>query len=405
MSSWIQQVMESTSELESPKSFFYWSALCTLSAVLKDNVYLLRGGAFKLYPNIYVMLLANSAMKKGFPIGLSKDIVKLVNNTKLIIGRSSIQGILKELGSVSSTQPGGKIVSSKSCGYFLASEFSSSLVEDPAAFNCLTDLYDRHWNEGAWKSLLKQETFTLKDPTLSMLVATNDPHLKDFVKEKDVYGGFFGRIFVIREEQVSHLNSLIDDLKNPPVPALLAEYPRILSQLNGPFKSLSGTAAGKFYDEWYHDFYSTIRVQKVEDKTGTIGRFGDSVLKVAMLLSLAEKPELEITKQAMEEAILVCEKFVEGVRKATLGHGGKAQFAEQKALIIHELLARENHQVTRQILLKKYWMHMNADDLDIIMRSFDDAGMVKPHNMGGTVVYQMPETIAKKLNERLRGDE
>lgn len=403
MTTWIQSVMDSTEEMETPRSFWYWSSLATISAVLKDNVWLSRGGAYNLYPNIYVMLLAGSALKKGPPIGLSKAIVRSVNNTKIIVGRSSIQGILKKLGSAQTT-PGGQI-QAKSTGYVLASEFSSSLVEDPAAFNCLTDLYDRHYNEGEWESLLKGEQFSLKDPTLSMLVATNDPHLRDFVKEKDIYGGFFGRMFVIKEENVSRLNSLIDDLKFPPNPEKFVPYMKEVAKLKGPFANLSGTPQGIMYDKWYNDFYSQVKKQKVDDPTGTIGRFGDSILKVAMLLSLSQQPVLEITMSAMQEAISVSEKFMEGIKKTTINTKGKAQFAEQKALIIQELLERDNHQISREQLLKKFWMHINADELDIIMRSFDEANLVKPHNHGNILVYEMTEKVANDLINYMKAKE
>lgn len=398
---WLDDVMESTEELESPRSFFYWSGLATISAVLKDSVWLDRAGAHKLYPNIYVMLLADSALKKGAPIALSKDIVALVNNTKLIVGRSSIQGILKRLGTAK-TEPGGK-VNAQSTGYVVASEFSSSLVEDPSAFNLLTDLYDRHWNRGEWEQLLKGEQFSLKDPTLSMLVATNDAHLKDFVKEKDIYGGFFGRMFVIREEKINRLNSLVYKLKNPPDAKKFAPYLKQLSLLKGEFKPLDECAeAGEFYDQWYNEFYGMIAKHKVQDNTGTIGRFGDSVLKIAMLLSLSEKPELEITMTAMHEAIKVAEKFVEGVKRAIIQSKGKAQYTEQKSMIIEELLNRNPHVISRAQLLKKYWMHINADELDIVMRSFDESGHIKVHNRGGVIMYEMSETIANELKEFLQ---
>ena len=395
--SWLDEVMDCTEELESPRSFWYWSALATISAIVKDNIWLSRGKAYKLYPNIYVMLLAGSGLKKGPPIGMAKSVTRLVNNTKVIVGRSSIQAILKELAA-GQTMPGGKI-NTKSTGFFVASEFSSSLVEDPAAFNCLTDLYDRHYNEGEWKSLLKSETFTLKDPTLSMLVATNDPHLREFVKEKDVYGGFFGRMFIIKEEEVSRLNSLVDDLEIPLDYHKLAASIKPVSELKGEFKSLAKTDAGQLFHEWYIDFYRMVNKQRIEDKTGTIGRFGDSVLKVAMLISLAEEPKLEISYDAMKMALTQCEKFMESIRKVVLQVKGKALFAEQKALVLHELLERPDHKISREQLIRKYWMHFNSDELNVIMQSLGEAKLVTPHNYGSVLIYEMTQQTADELTK------
>src|SRR5262245_60677200 len=111
------------SELESPESFWKWSALSAISAVMKDQVWMDRGGIFKTYPNIYVMLHADSGLKKGPPISMAKQLVTPVKNTRIITGRSSIQGILKEMGTAYSA-PGGK-VSTKSVVFICSSELSS----------------------------------------------------------------------------------------------------------------------------------------------------------------------------------------------------------------------------------------------------------------------------------------
>jgi len=125
MPSWLDEIVDQHKELESPLSFWRWSAIAAISAVVKDNVWLNRQ-IYNLYPNIYVMLHADSGLKKGPPVSMAKRLVKLVNNTNIISGRSSIQGILKDMGS-GHTQPGGKVVS-KSNVFICSSELSSSIV-------------------------------------------------------------------------------------------------------------------------------------------------------------------------------------------------------------------------------------------------------------------------------------
>jgi len=418
---WLTTLVEQHSELESPQSFWYWSGLATISAVIKDQVWLDRAGAYKLYPNIYVMLHADSGLKKGPPVGLAKDLVKRVNNTRIISGRSSIQGILKELGTAYSI-PGGKVIN-KSVGFIVASEFSSSLVSDPAAMTILTDLYDRQYNEGEYRSLLKMETFQLKDPTISMLVATNDAHFEDFVQGKDIKGGFIGRMFVIAESEVQRLNSLVSPLFNPPKRDELVKHLQELAKLNGPFQSFGskeqsdeypidkrtayGTVylseAGKMYDDWYEDFYTSIKEAADKDTTGTVQRFGDSVLKVAMLLSLAESTNLIISPENIREALRVTEPLIGNVRKATLGKRGKSDFAEKKGIILKELIGRQNYQISRAMMLKKYMMDIKGAELDEIMLEFDQSGIVKTMNVGNQIVYQMPTDIAEKFKSHFKG--
>lgn len=398
---WIDEVLQQHDELESPKSFWYWSSLCAISAVVKDNVWLPEGGAWKLYPNIYVLLYADSAVGKGPPIALAHKLVKNVNNTKIISGRSSIQGILGKL-SRGESKPGGRIDKGSS-GFIVASEFSSALVHDPAAMDILTDLFDRIWRIGEWESLLKQEQFHLRDPTVSLLAGINEAHFNSLMESKDVFGGFLGRTFLISESITHTLNPLIDDLENPPDVDYLVKHLKELSKLRGQFKTLQNTKAGECYKDWYMNFYQVFQDQNIEDKTGTIRRTRDAVKKVAMLLSLSHSTDLTIHLPQMEESIAVCEKLIINVRKTTHGKKGMSSFAAHKALIINELLTRETHEVTRKILQKKFWIHFNIEEQDLIMKSFEVAGLIESRIVGNNTIYTMPPEEAEKYERLLAG--
>lgn len=407
--SFISDLMDSTEELEPPRSFWYWSALTAISAVVKDKVWLPRGGDYyNLYPNIYVMFHADSGLKKGPPVSLAKGLVQKVGCTRVISGRSSIQGILKELGTAY-TKPGG-IVDTKSTAFICSSELSSSIVEDKAAATILTDLFDRHYNEGEWKSLLKMESFELKDPTITMLTATNESHNEEFFGRRDVQGGFFARTFIIHETEENGINSLIYPIKNPINKDKMVLYLKDLTKLNGPFLPLGSvdrvaTPAGKLYNDWYIDFKDTIRTQKIKDETGTINRFGDAVLKVAMLIALSkDNTRLEITIDSMQEAINQCEKLIGNIRRVTHGQKGKSQYTQQKALVIHELLGRNPHVITRQQLLQKYWMHFDTTTFDeIIYPSLNTAGIINMENNAGIIMYVMPDDQVESLTKFFEG--
>jgi len=398
---WINELVTAHDELESPKAFWYWSGLCAISAIIKDNVWTLEGGAWKMYPNIYVLLYADSGVGKGPPIALAHRLVNNVNNTKIISGRSSIQGILGKL-SRNESRPGGHVTKS-SAGFIIASEFSSALVRDPAAMDILTDLFDRIWRSGEWESLLKQEQFQLKDPTVSLLAGINEAHFDSLMESKDVFGGFLGRTFLIRESKPHTLNPLIDDLEHPPDVDYLSEHLKELSKLHGPFKSLQNTPAGECYKEWYMSFYQMVQDQKIEDPTGTIKRTRDAVKKVAMLLSLSHSPDLIIHLLQMEEAISVCERLIGNVRKTTHGKKGLSQHAQHKAIIITELMGRDSHSITRKMLAKKYYMHFDINEQDEIMKSFEVAGMIQASSMGQEIVYTMPPKQVEEMERFLAG--
>ncbi len=422
---WLDKLLLQHNELESPTNFWLWGGIASISAVLKDNVWIDRQ-IYNLYPNIYVMFHAESGLKKGPPISMAKQLVRAVGGTKIISGRSSIQGILKELGS-GQTLPGGKVVGGgKATAFICSSELTSSIVEDKVATDILTDLYDRQYNIGAWRSLLKMESFNLKDPTICMLTATNDAHSSDFFGKKDIHGGYFARTFVVSESKRNRANSLLVPLTNPPDYAQAAEYLKEIAALKGPFAPLASrtitetctiphkeavtgevnffSKAGLIYQKWYEDFIDMIQVQEVKDDTGTLNRFGDSVLKVAMILSLARSPELYIDEDSMLLAISYCEKLVGNVREMTHGKKGLSESKNFKSIIIAELLNREGNQISRAMLLKKMWAHYkDATEIDDIMASFHQAGMIEVTPMGNQVIYRMPEPIVQEYRKLFAG--
>ena len=408
---WLEKLLYQHNELESPTNFWLWGGLASISAVVKDNVWINRQ-IYNLYPNIYVMFHAESGLKKGPPISMAKQLVRAVGGTRIISGRSSIQGILKELGTAQ-TQPGGKVLN-KSTAFICSSELTSSIVEDKVATDILTDLYDRQYNIGEWRSLLKMESFNLKDPTITMLTATNEAHSVDFFGKKDIHGGYFARTFVISENRRNRANSLLVPLLNPPKYLELAEYLKELAKLQGAFAPLATVEptelcnipyvehvtgetnyfcpAGLKYQKWYEEFIIQMVEQEMKDDTGTLNRFGDSVLKVAMLLSLARSPELYIDEESMQLAIDYCERLVGNVRQMTHGKKGLSESKGIKNLIIEEILGRNGNSISRAMLLKKMWAHYKeAHELDEIMLSFDAAGMIKTESIGNQVIYRMPE--------------
>src|SRR4051812_42124376 len=108
MGDYIQDFIDYTSAYESPTDFFYWSALAGVSAVLRDSCYLMLGDT-KLFPNIYVLIVANPAMRKAKPLNSTVELVKHVENTKIIEGRTSIQAVIQRLGDIERRKNGQSI--------------------------------------------------------------------------------------------------------------------------------------------------------------------------------------------------------------------------------------------------------------------------------------------------------
>jgi hypothetical protein len=369
----IQDFLEATDESESPKAFFYWSFLAAVAGVVNNKIYLERY-FYKLYPNIYVLLFGKSGLRKGVPVNLAKRFVQVVNNTRVISGRISIQALLTELGKTYS-RPDGKPPISDAIGFVSASEFASSMVEDDQALTILTDLYDGHYNT-EWKNILKSTgTDKLKNVNLTLLGGINSPHFNQAVSISNIQGGFIGRTFIIYETKRNRINSLI---QRPlmSIDEIVERFSELFFQMAALHGDMLWTAGGKeFYNEWYNE-YVKMDLES-EDETGTVMRLGDHVLKVAMLLAVTEL-RLELTFDDIQDAINSCLNFTNNAKIVT--HSASPDVSPLGKLV-HEILkalykTAEKRLSKKQVMRQLYKYGTCSSEIDICIDSLLQMGFL-----------------------------
>lgn len=379
--SWIVKLLETTRESESPKKYWYWAGLSAISAVVNNKVYLNKF-YYKLYPNIYVLLVGKSGIRKGPPVAMARSLVEAVDNTRVITGRASIQAVISELRN-SSTKPNGGPPIPDAIGFLHSSEFAAFLIQDPAALTVLTDLYDGHYNP-TWTNLTKiGGKENLKNPCITLLGASNEVHFKDAVPDNALGGGFVARTFIIHAEKKSGSNPLTQEPETIPSVEDLSRYLLKLSKLKGEF--VWSPEGKELYEKWYERFDKSENT----DTTGTMDRLHDHVLKAAMLISLSREPDLRLEVTDIREAIMACQDFVPGARKLTMTSGGKSASAIGVAVILRELLSRkdDNYGMWRIAMGQKHWQYFDMFELDKIIESLKMQRSVREE-----FVFVNPET-------------
>lgn len=350
--SWLDLLTSSTSELEPPERFFYWSGLATIASIVKKNVFINRF-SYILYPNIYVVLVsARSGLRKGIPIGYAKSILNILDCTRIISGQNSLPDVIKDL-STQYTTPTGKVFSDAQA-LLCAPEFDSFLLHDDYSLTTLTDLYDTHQHDPDWRKGLKSGREVLKQPCINILAASNEVLFEDMVKMKDIEGGFLARTFIVHESKRRVHNSLMWEPKNLIPRHELAKPLERLVNLAGVFEIPDPVK--HLYDEWYTE----VSESTIEDRTGTLERIGDSVLKVAMLISLAKSNDLIISKETLEEAIKRCEESLMGTRKVSMGQG-RSEISPIVSQVMKLLVDATDQEISRANLLKK----LNCEPLQL----------------------------------------
>lgn len=385
----IADFIDYTKEYESPENFWRWAGYAMVAAVLRDSVYY-DHGLRKTYPNIYVVLLADSAeYRKSGPFAPVIDLLQheKVFNTKVIQGRASVQAILDELSmDVGSPLKNGTSLKGGSA-ILLAEELASFFVSDPQLVPMITDLYDY---KNKWDYKLKGSgTTTIKNRCVTFLAASNETFLRDVYDTKAVFGGLLGRTFMVKPDERRKPNDLLNmDLANyNPMP--IVESLVKIKTLKGAMRT--SPSATTLYRDWYRRLYESYAV--VQDKAGVTQRLHAGALKLSMIIA-ASQGCMEISEAQMEDAIMRVTSL-RGNYEIFAMKSGKSEQAEVGALLLGALWKAPKHELTRKAFMFNNWQNCTAEGLDAVVMTLEAAEMVKTVASSSQVAYKMtPKCIA-----------
>lgn len=391
---WIESIMAATAKAESPRSHVFWAILFTISSVTRRKIYLKKGGFYKLYPNLFILNIADSGLRKQFPIDLANSLLTASGCCRIISGTNSIQGIIEMLAKGYTAENG--VVRKEADAALLSDEFSTFLVDDPMALSTLMKLYDTHAGEkpdgsNEWEKTLKSGKKKLRNIYITMLSASNLEQFDSKVLEKDMRGGFMARTLAIVETMPSQLNSLLRG-GTPIDYQSLSKRLKEINRLSGEF-TIEEPAIDLF-DEWYYPFFSTPR----QDKTGFIKRIHDHILKVAMCLSLSHKDELIITVNEMEDAMNICLPLVDSSLDMSRGTG-KSKYKTQTALIVQTLTKSPGYMITRRKLIKDNMGEFTYKDLNEILETLTQGDYIEETLINEEKGYRLTDRCVEELSK------
>lgn len=382
----ISDFISFTAEYESPTNFWRWSAYAAVAAILRDSVYI-EHGLRKTFPNIFVVLLADSAeYRKSGPFQPITDLLESseVSNTKVIQGRASVQAIIEEMSQDIGNKRTGKTIKGGSC-LLLAEELASFFVSDPQLVPMITDMYDY---KAMWEYSLKGAGKTvIKGRCVTFLAASNETFLREVYDARAVFGGLLGRTFMVKPDERRKANALLR--------VELGHYDKkdLIKQLS-EIKNLKGAVtiteeAIQLYEEWYvklYDSYSTM-----PDRAGITQRIHAGALKIALILAASEC-KLEVNADHMSEAIL----RVTGLRgnyEIFAMKSGKSDQAEIGTIFLtalwREYKENKNAAMSRRKLLLQHWMDFGSEELDKLVITLEQAGLIRSVHSANEICYQM----------------
>lgn len=367
--SFIHDLVAENQSVETPESWLYWSLMTCISAAAANN-YTVRTlkGHLIYYPNIYVMLLGESGLGKGYGVNLAARLVQAAEITRVIKGRSSIQAILKELATAKSQN--GKPPITDSRGYIINGELSTAVIADPDALTILTDLFDRMYNPD-WTNLLKGDgPEKLKEPYITCLFGSSPAHFYDSVPKANIEGGYIGRNLIIYEDKRSRDLDLIDREDEVDIEQIdrFTSFmkpnfvPHLVDIASKKARLIPTDDARKIYNDWRREW--RLNQASYNDTTGFINRVPDHVMKVAMCLCLSRFDNM---------GIIIADDFKEAISRVvglvyhnqkTAEATGLDPTAQQTKKVIDYLLSARDNQLMRLELLELAYGNLNPVEMD-----------------------------------------
>lgn len=303
---WLRAYLEYTAESESPETYHLWAGVSAIASAVRRNVSLDQG-LYVLYPNLYIAFIGPPARTaKSTALWLARQIMYQVPSIKIGPEACSREQLIRAMAETKLDNQ---------CAMTIHSSEFSDLIDTSGILmiQFLTSIYDGNYTAPTgWSYETKhQGKDKIINPYLNLVFGTTPSYFAESMPESIVGHGFTSRTIVVYEERERHTNSrpepnesalgkaLVDDLRHiatirgefkwggPPVEPDKRGRPRVESQ--------------KVYDDYYESLYHNVPLDHRLE--GFHWRKKTHVLKIAMLLSLAERDDLTIQAADINTAV------------------------------------------------------------------------------------------------------
>jgi len=396
--SWVQGYLDVIDGYtESPEVWSWWSAVTAICGTMKKHCWVDRG-SWKLYPNDFTVLVGRPGLGKGAAIGPIVDIINRANSANILSDRLTIEWILDRLSQGFPSQRvspnGGQKFGFDATCLIVAPELSVFLRYPEDELPDLADL----WDATDRKKLYGTRGKGLKEidaPGPSMLAGCAPEWLTHAIPPNAIGGGFTRRVnFVYAKDKAKVMPwPLNQDFKKLTEP--LVEDLKDIAQLSGEFTFDSD--AKPLFEHLYSQGDPT---QWDDEATAnyTISRWAH-VTKVAMALSAARGTSRVISKLDIEEAVDRVVDVTDGLRVVfrSVGESDMVTVADK---VVRYLEARGS--ATFKQIIGVMWKDCTKAELEVILATLMDAGILVEGRVGSTSVLQLVQQTTPKKQQRVK---
>lgn len=336
---------------------------------------------------MYTILVARPGVGKGGAINPAVAILKKANTANVLSDRLTIEYVLERLSrgftGVQTTPTGVSFGVDTSCILFLP-ELSVFASASPGTLPDLSDLWDAREGEFHYGTRSKGE-YKIQSPCPSMLAGTAPSWLTDFIPRSGVGGGFTRRVnFVYAKEKAQDIywpsvngggakeQALVDDLRRIAQLHGVIQFEKAAMPLFEQFKKESRS------DEYDDEATANYTASKWVHAT-----------KLAMCISAARGDDLLISRDDLERACIQVDMVIKDLKTVFRGVG-KSDMVEACDRVLR--FVDQKGYASRQDILAACWQDVSAPELDVILITLRDAGVISEDQLGTKTIYRPTPT-------------
>ena len=323
-----------TKATDAPNIFQRWGAYMTVASVLGRRVGF-KFGAFDVFPNLYVLLLAPSgSFRKSTVLNLSRRIATAMPNNPAysLTCDGSPEGFIEDL----KDHPSGTIYLSEMASLLMAFERDYSSGLKPL----LTDLYDCPVE---YRRRLRREEVYVARPCISIFAASVLDWVLERIRSEQFVGGFLARFVVVaaaRKERTEGFPPPLDPVEQNRLVVTLKQAVDFVQPhaTETNWADISDTLKDEFR-RWSKQFE---RWDKSPLMSAFVVRLQVTALKLAVIEEVVRNASVVISQESFDRAKAAIEEAVRQIvtlEEEELSYGSDRDGRDQRK-VLHVLKPR-----------------------------------------------------------------
>lgn len=333
---------------------------------------------------MFTVLVGRPGIGKGAALNVAFGLLKKANTANILSDRLTIEYVLEKLSkgfsSPSLMATGGIQIGTDSSAAIFSPELSIFITASQVTLPILADLWDAREQPFSYGTRHKGE-YTIAAPCVTLMGGSTQEWLIDSIPSNAVGGGFTRRVnFVFAKDKEQFIpwpamngaplhDTLVEDLRH------------ISAHLRGEF--VFSPEARPIFEKHY---CSAVPNEFDDDATTAFktSQWAHAV-KLAMCISAARADDRIITKADYEMAIHKVAEVTSNIPIVfrAVGESDLVTAADR----VLKFLEKKGY-ATYQEILRANWRHVSIEDLNVILATFKEGGLVLEQMRGNKAIYQ-----------------